>query len=98
MRRVTFHELANKDFEESYDWYEKKEENLGERFAQAIRDTLKIIQDRPEMFHIIKQSFREASVSVFPYTIVYRFNKKKDAIFIVSIYHGKRNLKKKFRR
>lgn len=95
---LTFHSLANKDFEEAYDWYEEREENLGERFSEAIKETLLRIENRPLLFRIVKQNFREASVRVFPYTIVYRYNRKLDTIFIVSIYHAKRDPKKKFRR
>jgi plasmid stabilization system protein ParE len=92
-----FHPIADIDFAEAIIWYEKQQIGLGARFSQAVNDTLQRIQKQPELFHIVKSNFREAFIPVFPYSIVYRFNKIKKSILIVAIYHAKRNPKKKFR-
>jgi toxin ParE1/3/4 len=97
MYELGFHPLADIDFAEALIWYETQQEKLGIRFSQAISDTLQRIQRNPELFHIVKRTFREALVPVFPYSIVYKFNKRKKSILIVAIYHAKRNPKKKFR-
>ncbi len=97
MYELSFHPVADIDFEEALIWYERQQEKLGLRFSQAINDTIQRIQKNPELFHVVKQNFREVPVPVFPYSIVYRVNKKKKNILIVAIYHAKRNPKKKFR-
>jgi plasmid stabilization system protein ParE len=97
MVQVVFHPEANIDFIEAIVWYEKQQKNLGQRFNEAVNSVIDRILKQPELFHIVKQNFREASVSVFPYTIVYRFNKRKKIVVIAAIYHAKRNPNLKFR-
>lgn len=97
MYELNFHPIADIDFADAMIWYEKQQDKLGARFSQAINNTLQRIQNNPELFHIVKRNFREATVPVFPYTIVYKFNKREKSILIVAIYHAKRNPKKKIR-
>ena len=98
MYQLIFHAEATLDFAESMLWYESQQEGLSDRFKKAIDDTLSRIQDKPLLFPIVKSNFREASVPIFPYTIVYRFNKLKSHIIIAAIYHAKRNPKMKYRK
>jgi hypothetical protein len=97
MYELNFHPLADIDFAEAMIWYEKQQAGLGGRFSQTINDMLERIQKTPELFHIVKSYFREVPIPVFPYSVVYRFNKRKRTNLIVAIYHAKRNPKKKFR-
>lgn len=98
MYQLIFHPDADKEFTESVIWYEEQKENLGERFANAIEEVIQRIQARPESFGYSKRPFREATVKVFPFTIIYKVNKQKQTIYIAAIYHAKRNPKKKYRR
>ena len=98
MYELIFHPEANIDFIDANIWYEKKQENLGIRFTEAVNNLIGLILKQPELFHIVKQNFREASVAIFPYTIVYRVNKRKRIIMIAAIYHAKRNPHLKFRK
>jgi plasmid stabilization system protein ParE len=98
MYQLIFHPEANVDFSDGYVWYETEQKGLGNRFTEAIANTLDRIQKQPELFHKVRNNFREASVPVFPYTVVYRVNKRAKTIVIAAIYHAKRNPKRKFRR
>ncbi len=98
MYALIFHPEADKEFAESVIWYEEQKEKLGERFSNAIEEIIERIQTHPESFGYSKRPFREASVKTFPFTIIYKVNKTKQLISIVSIYHAKRNPKKKYRR
>jgi toxin ParE1/3/4 len=97
MYQFIFHPDVNTDFVDSFIWYEKHQAGLGERFRQAVNETLTRIQDKPELFPVVKSGFRETTIPVFPYSIVYKFNKRKNLITIAAIYHAKRNPSKKFR-
>jgi plasmid stabilization system protein ParE len=97
MYELLFHPAADGEFTEAMIWYEAQQDKLGARFLQAVNETINRIQKNPEMFHIVKRNFREVSVPVFPYSIVYKLNKRKKSVLIVAIYHAKRNPKNKFR-
>ncbi len=98
MYQLIFHPEADKEFAESVAWYEEQKENLGERFIAVIEETIKRIESNPQLFGYSKRPFREATVKVFPFSIVYKVNKIKQIVYVASIYHAKRNPKKKYRR
>lgn len=98
MYNLIFHPEADKKFVESTNWYNKQKETLGERFIISIESVIKKIQSTPEVYEYSKKPFREAGVPIFPFIIVFKFNKLKGIIYIVSIFHTSRNPKKKFRK
>ena len=66
---------------------------LGERFEQMVEMRLQQISRHPEHYKISEASYREVSVDIFPFTIVYKVNKKKKLIYVSAIYHTKEILK-----
>lgn len=98
MHQIIFHPEAEKEFADSALWYESQQARLGERFLFSIESTIELINQKPELFRKVKKDYREASVPVFPFTIIYKLNKKAKVIYIVAVYHAARNPKKKFRR
>jgi len=92
------HELAHEEYIEAYEWYELRQQGLGDRFMNAVEKRLQQISEHPEYFSKRKANFREAKVPNFPYMIVFEFLKRKKAIHIAAIYHSKRNPKRKYRR
>ena len=98
MYQLIFHSEADKDFSEATHWYETQKVNLGKRFILSVEAVITKIQHNPTVFGYIKRPFREASVPMFPYTIVYKINKKKNTVWIIAIYHTSRNPKRKYRK
>ena len=98
MYRLYLTDKANKEFAEAAQWYEQKSEGLGDRFIATIQYKLQLIQQYPERYPKRYLSFRETMVSIFPYTIVYTFYKKKKEIHVSAIYHSSRNPRRKFRK
>ena len=93
-----FHPLTKKDYNEAYEWYEDKQKGLGERFLKAVRKRLEDIALHPEVYGSkSNRKFREATLDVFPYTVVYKINKLKKEIYISSIHHAKKHPAKKYR-
>ena len=94
-----FHDLIQKDYDEAYEWYERQQQGLGDRFMKAVRFTIEQIFQQPEIFSCRgNRLFREAKINFFPYVIVYRVIKQSKTIFIVSIHHTKKNPRKKYRK
>ncbi len=92
------HPKANKDFFESYVYYEKESAGLGERFYKEVKDAYAYIEKFPLRSRIIKSNYRRCSLKKFPFQIVYTYNKAKARISIVAIYHSSRHPAKKFRK
>jgi plasmid stabilization system protein ParE len=95
---LKFLEDARTEFEEAAEWYEISRRGLGERFRNLVKNKIEVIQDHPERFPLKKGNFREATLKVFPYTIIYTFYKKEGTIVINSIFHMSRNPRKKYKK
>jgi|SRR5579871_1036184 len=80
----------------SWKWYETQQQKLGDRFFYELSLKLEKITQNPEQYSARYKNYREATLSVFPFSIIYRINKKKKAIFIISVFHSKRNPKKRY--
>jgi hypothetical protein len=96
--QVVFHSVAKQEYEESYLWYEQEQVGLGDRFEKRTEQILLQITQYPEHYGYSKIPYREATIEGFPYTIVYKLNKRKRQIFISAIYHTKRHPKHKYRK
>ena len=88
---------AQKDLVDSFTWYEQQKKGLGDRFIGAVKHKIEKIEQNPESFAIKYQSYREASVSAFPYVIIYRINNRKKTIRIFSVFHTAQNTKNKYK-
>jgi plasmid stabilization system protein ParE len=92
------HPLIRQDYHEAYQWYEEQQKGLGEKFIKAVRQTIEQIIVHPEIYGSrTNKKFREIKVDYFPYLIVYKINKQKKIVYIVSIHHTKKHPGKKYR-
>jgi plasmid stabilization system protein ParE len=90
---------AEKEYLESFLWYEERKEGLGEQFAAAVRKKLALISINPYLFRKKKGLFHEVTLGkTFPFVIVYVVEKKLKQIVITAIFHTSRNPGKKYRR
>ena len=97
MFQLILHPTAQKEYEEAMIWYEQQKPGLGKRFEIAVDAIIKKIQTNPELFGYSRKPFREASVILFPYAIVFKINKSNQTVYIAAVYHTSRNPKKKYR-
>lgn len=81
--RLIFHPLADLEYRDAFLWYENEQAGLGERFEKMIDQRLLKIIEHPENYGISKRPYREASIEFFPYTIVYKINKRKKLIYLL---------------
>jgi plasmid stabilization system protein ParE len=87
---------AEQEIITSWKWYEERQEKLGDRFIEEVIRQLKQIEQHPERYPVRYKSYRETIVAIFPYSIIYRINKTKKLIQVISIFHTSRNPKKKY--
>jgi len=74
---ILCHPDAEKEFISAYLWYEERLDGLGERFSDAVEKQIKFISYNPEYYQLKKQNYQESKTDIFPYSIVFKFYKRK---------------------
>lgn len=98
MYTLAINELANLEYSNAYDWYETQSDGLGDRFECEVEQIIEAILKNPFLFNVTKRNYREAVVSVFPYSVVYTVRKRTNTVYITAIFHTSRNPRFKFRK
>lgn len=88
---------AQKEIAQAWNWYEDRQQGLGDRFVKEITTVFGKIETNPLRFPKRYKTYHEAVVSVFPYLIVYKVLKRQKTIQIVSIFHTSLDPKKKLK-
>ncbi|MEO6731711.1 MAG: type II toxin-antitoxin system RelE/ParE family toxin [Ferruginibacter sp.] len=93
-----FHELAQKDYEVSLQWYLERSIRAAQNFVAAMDGALQLIVEYPTWWLNKYKDYHEISLKKYPFTIIYKIEEEKQLIIILSIYHHKRNPKRKYRK
>ncbi len=83
MLPVKFLDLAQNELDDTFEYYEFQQENLGYRFVEEIVNSLALIKDYPDAWTKSSKHTRRCLVKTFPYGIIYQ--KRDDVILIVAI-------------
>ncbi|WP_343707777.1 type II toxin-antitoxin system RelE/ParE family toxin [Flavobacterium sp.] len=82
--------LAEKEIDESIEFYESRSKGLGKQFLTYLKSYLKVLKTNPELFEIKKQpAYREMTLVKFPFVIIYEIIGIE--IIIYSVFHTSRN-------
>lgn len=88
---------AEKEIEKAWKWYEERQVGLGDRFLKEVTTRIRLIEQNPDRYPTRYKFYKETLVPVFPFLILYRLNRSKRSVRIVSIFHTSLNPKKKFK-
>jgi plasmid stabilization system protein ParE len=91
-----FSSRAQKEIIQAWEWYEERQRGLGDRFVKEITDRIRKIEQAPERYPTRFRSYKETPVPVFPFLIIYRLNKRKKIVRVVSVFHTSLNPKKRY--
>lgn len=80
---------ARADFDEAADWYGKESADLGDRFIDAVWDTLDRIRMAPEVYGAVWKDVRCALVRRFPYAVYYQV--RPEGAVVIAVVHTKRD-------
>ena len=80
---VKFLELAQIELDETFDYYEYQQKNLGLRFINEVEKSIELIKYYPLGWHQLSKNTRRCLVKNFPYGIVYQI--KEEYILVVGI-------------
>ena len=75
-------------------WYEGQRPGLGDQFKDEVGKQIKLVVKNP-LYYQLKGKYREAKTAIFPFLIVYRYNKRTNMVLIVSVFHTSRHPKRK---
>ena len=92
---LVFRERAIFEIQESFEYYENQKIGLGNKFKIQLEKELDYILDNPKHFKIVRKSFRQATVNIFPFLIIYKISETN--IIIYSFFHTSRNPEKKLK-
>jgi plasmid stabilization system protein ParE len=81
---------AQAEILDAWEWYEERQNGLGERFKHEVHRKVLQITKNPLLYQL-KDKYREAQIDVFPYLIVFDFDETDDIVLIVSVFHMSRN-------
>lgn len=96
MKRVIVLPDAEIDIKESVEFYDEQDEKLSSSFINIIDTSFKEIKKTPETFPLIKYDIRKFVVNKFSFCIY--FVNRLEAIYIIAVFHDKRNPKDLYKR
>jgi plasmid stabilization system protein ParE len=90
MRKVVFAPAAREEFEAASEWYESRQEGLGEQFLAAVDVAIRLVVDEPMAFAAWDRDawFRRIVTGRFPYVVFYPV--LGETIEVAAVAHGSR--------
>ena len=75
---------------EAYDWYDKVNSELSEKFIDELKEGEELILENPKANgRVFQTKFRRYDMPVFPYKIIYRM--QDNTIYVISLIHLSRS-------
>ena len=90
-RSVRFSEAATSEFIESADYYQQKVYGLGDAFQDEIYRLANSAAERPDSYPSVVDGVRRAVAKRFPFSLYFRVHDEE--IFVLAVFHGKRDPK-----
>lgn len=94
---VILSKRAANEVTDSWKWYEERQNGLGDRFFDDLISHLNLIEKFPDRYSCKYKLYREKCLAVFPYVIIYKINKRKKIVQVVSVFHSSRNHAKRYK-
>lgn len=87
--KVRFYKAAEREFDEAAAHYEQALSGLGQRYRDAIKETLERIKQFPKAYSPFSRRTRRCLVSKFPYGVIYRHTRTEIIVVAVAHLHRK---------
>lgn len=95
---IAYQQRAIAEYETAAAWYKERSIQAAENFEIAINKKIDILRVNALRYRKTYKEFREIQLDKYPFNIIYLVDEIKMRVIISSIYHHKRNPKKKYRR
>ncbi|MDQ3816371.1 MAG: type II toxin-antitoxin system RelE/ParE family toxin [Acidobacteriota bacterium] len=87
--RIVVRPEAAREVQEAFDWYEQRDEGLGQEFLRAADACLAGVRRNPLAFPQVHKEVRRALMRKFPYALFYLI--EGESIVVVACFHAKRD-------
>jgi plasmid stabilization system protein ParE len=94
--RIAYQQRAIIEYEIATAWYKERSKQAAENFETAVNEKINLLRENPKRYKKTYREFREIQLNKYPFNIIYFVDEVKIIVIISSIYHHKRNPKKKF--
>lgn len=78
---------AQTDIDEAYIWYEEQSPGLGYRFIEHLDEIISKVLRNPFFASVLMENVRSASLSTFPYQVLYLIEEAEKSIYILAVGH-----------
>ncbi len=91
--KMSIGKKANIEWKEAFEWYTNISAKNGVKFHNAGIERVNEIAKAPHRFGPVRNRprYRRAKIKRFPYLVVYRIDEANQKVYIISIWHDKRN-------
>ena len=89
MNKVVLHEAAEEEFEDAQLWHLSHSRRSAERFMKSVRRVAEEALSNPTRYPLYDAEFREAGMTDYPYSVVYRTLPSGD-VQVIAIAHASR--------
>ena len=89
MNRVVHHPEAEDEFETAQIWYFSRSQRSAKRFTAAVDQVVEQFRVQPDRYPLYDSEFREAGMTDFPYSVVYRVLASGD-VQVIAVAHASR--------
>lgn len=96
--RSVFDPAGFQEYESAVKWYLERSLNAADNFTKEMNEKIDAICSDPFRFQATYELFREASLKKYPYSIVFIVDDSRRIVIITSVYHHKRDPKRKYKK
>ena len=96
--RIVYQPRAINEYEEATAWYKERSVQAAENFDAAVNSKIDFLRVHPLRYKKTYKDFHEIRIQKYPFNIIFLVDEVKMMVIISSLYHHKRNPKKKYRK
>jgi plasmid stabilization system protein ParE len=97
MYNYSFQSKAQAEYEASLQWYLEHSEQAANFFITSVEKAIQLVCINPQQYKKVRKKYFQISLKKYPFCIVYEIDDASKSILILSVFHQKRNPKRKFR-
>jgi plasmid stabilization system protein ParE len=89
MANVAFHPDAQREYQAAIGWYQQRSAAAAQRFVAEVERVVGVIADHPDRYGWYDDTFREAGLQRYPYSVIYRVEASGD-VLVIAVAHASR--------
>lgn len=96
--RHIYDPVALLEYKDAATWYAIRSETAAVNFVREVKEKIAVICKDPFRYRNTYKKFRETALKIYPYSIIYTIDESSATVIIESVFHHKRNPRRKYRK